>query len=137
MQTETASLRRSCNVLLVDDSHDIATLVQAHLSDPSIHVTVSTNGWDGIETFKQSPFDLVLMDIQMPGLDGCEATRAIRFWERQNHRRPTPIAALTAASSTIALNEVYQSGCTQYLPKPISRNVLLQTVSQYFLSSRV
>lgn len=127
---------KSCHVLLIDDSDDIAALVKAHLNDPNVNVTVTANGRDGIEAFKQSAFDLVLMDLHMPGMDGFETTRAIRFWERQNDRRPTPIAALTAASSTSALSEVYGSGCTHYLAKPITRNVLLQTVSQYFSSVR-
>ena len=128
----TSRSKKHCNVLLVDDNIDIAVIVKAFLDDPQINVTVSANGRDGIDTFKKSPFDLVLMDLQMPELSGYEATRAIRFWERQNDRRPTPIAALTASSSSAALSEVYDSGCTHYLPKPITRNILLQTVCQYY-----
>ncbi len=134
--TTTNAQPQPCNVLLVDDNIDIAKIVKAHLNDPKIQLTVSTSARDGIEAFKRSAFDLVLMDIQMPEVDGYEATRTIRFWERQNNRRPTPIAAFTVASSS-TLAEVYESGCTHYLPKPISRNVLLQTVNQYFSASRV
>lgn len=134
MPTATAQ-PNPCNVLLVDDSIDIATIVKGHLNDPNIHLTVSTTAKDGIEAFKRTSFDLVLMDMQMPDVDGYEATRAIRFWERQNDRRPTPIAAFTGASAS-ALSQVYESGCTHYLPKPVTRNVLLQTVNQYFSAAR-
>jgi CheY-like chemotaxis protein len=128
--------RKSCNVLLIDDNPDMATLVKAYLKDPKVRITVSCNGREGVEAFKNDTFDLVLMDVQMPELDGYEATRAIRFWERQKDLRPTPIAALTACSATETLIEVYLAGCTQYLTKPISKNVLLQTLAQYVSASR-
>ena len=125
-----------CNVLLVDDNEDVAMLIKAHLSDPNVHLTVSNSGREGVQAFKDGSFDLVLMDLQMPDLDGFEATRAIRFWERQKHLPATPIAALTASSSADAVSELFASGCDLYLSKPISRNVLLQTVGQYFASRR-
>jgi two-component system, NarL family, sensor histidine kinase BarA len=124
-----------CSVLLVDDSSDVAALVKAYLADPRISLTVSAGGKEGIETFKNGCFDLVLMDVEMPGVDGNDATKAIRFWETRNDLRPTPIAALTALESPAAVSEMFSSGCTQYLRKPITKNTLLQTVAQYFASN--
>ena len=135
MNNETTK-KPGCSVLLVDDNADVATLIKAHLSDPNVSLTVSNNGREGVQAFKDGSFDLVLMDLQMPDLDGFEATRAIRFWERQKHLSPTPIAALTASSSSEAVTGLFDSGCDLYLSKPISRNVLLQTVGQYFASRR-
>jgi two-component system sensor histidine kinase BarA len=125
-----------CKVLLVDDNHDVASLITEHLRDPQISLTVSTSGPEGIQAFQREPFDVVLMDLQMPGMDGYEATRAIRFWERQKHLRPAAIAALTASTSSEALSDLFVAGCDIYLPKPVTRNVLLQTVGQYFTKSR-
>ncbi len=125
---------KTCNVLLVDDSSDVAALVKAYLTDPRIALTVSQGGREGVRAFKTTAFNLVLMDVQMPDLNGYEATRAIRFWEAHNDLRPTPIAALTACESPSAVAELFASGCTQYLRKPITKNILLQTVAQYFSS---
>jgi CheY-like chemotaxis protein len=133
---ETETPNHSCRVLLVDDSDDIATLIKAYLDGPRTTLTVSTSGGEGIEAFKNGSFDFVLMDLQMPGVDGYQATKAIRLWERENHLRPTPVAALTAASSASAVASIFSSGCSHYLLKPITRATLLQTIGQHFANAR-
>ena len=135
MKSETAR-KPTCNVLLVDDNHAVAMLIKTQLSDPNVNVTVSTNGREGIQAFKDGAFDVVLMDLHMPDVDGYEATRAIRFWERLKGLPSTPIRALTGSYSPVAVSELFNSGCDLYLSKPISRNVLLQTVGQYFAASQ-
>jgi CheY-like chemotaxis protein len=137
MRTSTELVKSTCKVLLVDDNSDMAALISAHLNDPRITLKIATSGREGIEAFKDGSVDLVLMDIQMPEIDGYEATRAIRFWENRNDLCPTPIAALTSFDSTEALSEIFISGCTTYLRKPVTRNVLLQTVSQYFRAAHL
>ncbi len=101
-------------------------------NDPRIRLTVCTNGLEAVQAFKQAPFDLVLMDIQMPVLDGCAATLSIRHWEVQHKLPPTPITALTASSTASDLAKIFKAGCTNYLPKPITKPILLQTVNQFF-----
>ena len=140
MTTETIQTKREetpaqYRVLLVEDSRDSAALVKAYLKDPLIHLTVSADGEKGLQAFKQSVFDLVLMDIQMPVLDGCAAALAIRHWEVENSLAPTPITALTASSTASELSRIFTSGCSNYLPKPVTKEILLQTVRQ-FLHSR-
>ncbi len=137
MKTSSDSARFTCRVLLVDDNSDMADLISTHLKDPRIILTIATGGREGIEAFKDGSPDLVLMDIQMPEVDGYEATRAIRFWENRKNLRPTPIAALTSFESAAALSEIFISGCTTYLRKPVTRSVLLQTVNQYFRASHL
>ena len=127
VQTETSR----CRVLLVDDDADCSAVIDHYLQNSHTELTVARDGREGIEAFKKNRFDLVLMDIQMPEIDGCAATLAIRHWELQGHRPLTPIAALTSFSTRVALARIYESGCTHYLMKPISRLTLLQTVSQY------
>jgi CheY-like chemotaxis protein len=118
-------------VLLVDDSQDSVAIVKAYLNDPRIQVTVSNDGEQGIRAFKDSVFDLVLMDIQMPGVDGCAATLAIRHWEVDNSLPPTPITALTASSTAGELARIFTSGCSNYMPKPVTKSILLQMVRQF------
>jgi CheY-like chemotaxis protein len=74
------------------------------------------------------PFDLVLMDIQMPVMDGLEATQAIRAFERQERRVPTPIVAFTANARPEDIETSRLAGCTDHLSKPVSKRALLQVV---------
>jgi CheY-like chemotaxis protein len=118
-------------VLLVDDSRDSVAVTKAFLSDPRIQVTVSGDGEQGLKAFKDSVFDLVLMDIEMPVLDGCAAALAIRRWEVDNALALTPITALTASCTTGELARIFASGCSSYLPKPVTKTILLQAVKQF------
>lgn len=133
-KTTTEANPKQYNILLVEDSRDSVAIVKAYLKDPRINLTVSMDGEQGLKAFKRSIFDLVLMDIQMPVLDGCAAALAIRHWELENSRPPTPITALTASSTASELSRIFTSGCSNYLPKPITKPILLQNVRQ-FLSS--
>jgi DNA-binding response OmpR family regulator len=71
------------------------------------------------------------MDRQMPVMDGLTATRAIREWERENHRPPTPIIALTAAALKGDREKCMAAGCTAFLTKPIKQEVLLQAIKEH------
>jgi HPt (histidine-containing phosphotransfer) domain-containing protein len=73
------------------------------------------------------------MDRQMPVMDGLTATRAIREWERANHRPPTPIIALTAAALKGDREKCMAAGCTAFLTKPIKQDVLLQAIKEHSL----
>src|SRR5580704_6348099 len=86
-----------CRVLVIDDCPDTVRLLNAYLTDPKIHVTVARNGLEGLAVFRDSVFDLVLMDMEMPEMNGYAATISIRNWEADHHLARTPIAALTAA----------------------------------------
>ena len=83
-------------ILLVEDSPDNRTITLAYLQDTPYRVEVAENGEMAVRMFTAGQYDLVLMDRQMPVMDGLTATRAIRAWEQANGRAPTPIIALTA-----------------------------------------
>ena len=101
----------------------------AYLQDTPYRVEIAENGAIACEKFTAGHYDLVLMDRQMPVMDGLTATRAIREWEQANHRPPTPIIALTAAALK-GSRKVYGGGCTAYLTKPIKQEVLLQAIKE-------
>ncbi len=86
------------HILLVEDSPDNRTITMAYLQDTPYRVEIAENGAIACEKFTAGHYDLVLMDRQMPVMDGLTATRAIREWEQANHRPPTPIIALTASA---------------------------------------
>ena len=116
------------HVLLVEDSPDNRTITIAYLQDTPYRVEIAENGAIACEKFIAGHYDLVLMDRQMPVMDGLTATRAIREWEQANHRQPTPIIALTAAALKGDQEKCMAAGCTAYLMKPIKQEVLLQAI---------
>jgi CheY-like chemotaxis protein/HPt (histidine-containing phosphotransfer) domain-containing protein len=119
------------NILLVEDSADNRTITMAFLQDTPYRVEIAENGLIAFEKFTAGHYDLVLMDRQMPVMDGLTATRAIREWEQANHRPPTPIIALTASALRGDQEKFVAAGCTAYLTKPIKQGVLLQAIKEH------
>jgi CheY-like chemotaxis protein/HPt (histidine-containing phosphotransfer) domain-containing protein len=114
----------------VEDSPDNRTITVAYLQDTPYRVEIAENGAIACEKFAAGQYDLVLMDRQMPVMDGLTATRTIREWEQANHRPPTPIVALTAAALKGDQEKCMAAGCTAYLTKPIKQDVLLQAIRE-------
>src|SRR5688572_15981262 len=120
------------HILLVEDSLDNSTITVAYLQDNTPYrVDIAENGAIGYEKFTAGHYDLVLMDRQMPVMDGLTATRAIREWEGANHRPPTPIIALTASALKGDKEKCLAAGCTAYLTKPIKQEVLLKAIKEH------
>jgi CheY-like chemotaxis protein len=115
----------------VEDSPDNRTITLAYLKATPYTTDVAVNGAIACEKFGAGHYDLVLMDRQMPVMDGLTATRAIRQWELANHRSPTPIIALTAAALKGDQEKCLAAGCTAYLTKPIKQDVLLQAIKDH------
>ena len=103
----------------------------AYLEDTPYLIDVAETGLIACEMFKAGNYDLVLMDRQMPVMDGLTATRTIRAWEKANGRAPTPIIALTASALKGDRETCLGAGCTAYLTKPIKQDVLLQAIRDY------
>jgi CheY-like chemotaxis protein len=119
--------------LLVEDSPDNLTSTMAFLQDTPYRIDIAENGAVACEKFTSGHYDLVLMDRQMPVMDGFTATRTIRAWEQANHRQPTPFIALTASALKRDREDGIAAGCTAYLTKPIKQEVLLQAIKQYYV----
>ena len=113
------------NILLAEDSEDNRFLVQAYLSANSYKLTFAENGEQAVECFLNGNFDVILMDVQMPVLDGLAATAKIRALERERSRKPTPIFALTANSMVEDCQLSHDAGCNGHLAKPISKPRLI------------
>jgi len=119
------------HILLVEDSADNRTITMAYLQETPYVVEIAENGAIALEKFIAGAFDLVLMDRQMPVMDGLTATRAMRAWEQANHRPPTPIIALTASALKGDQEKFVAAGCTAYLTKPIKQDMLLQAIWEH------
>ncbi len=123
-------------LLLVDDSEDNVFLIRSYLQDSAHSVDVAENGKVAVGKFQSGKYDLVLMDLQMPVMDGYAATRKIRDWEREKHLQPIPIIALTAYARQNEIEKSLASGCTAHLTKPIHRNTLLKVLERYGVPAR-
>ncbi|HAO73699.1 MAG TPA: hybrid sensor histidine kinase/response regulator, partial [Pseudomonas sp.] len=126
-----AAPSRAARVLCVDDNPANLLLVKTLLGDMGADVVAVDNGPAALEAVKQHSFDLVLMDVQMPGMDGRQTTEAIRQWEQASSSTPLPIVALTAHALANEKRSLLQSGLDDYLTKPISDRQLAQVVLKW------
>ena len=117
-------------ILLAEDSADNCTITMAYLEDTPYQVEIAETGAIACEKFTSGHYDLVLMDRQMPVMDGLTAARSIRAWEQANDRQPTPIIALTASALKGDREMCLAAGCTAFLTKPIKQEVLLQAIKE-------
>ncbi len=115
----------SARILLVEDNEDNRMLIKAYLRQEPYVVVEAENGAEAVERFKSETFDLVLMDVQMPVMDGYAATRAIRVWEAAAGRSRTPVIALTANAIKEDMERSLDAGCDEHLTKPIKKQILL------------
>ena len=105
--------------------------MKAYLGSRKYDVKFVENGLDALNTFQARKFDLVLMDILMPVMDGLTATKLMRSFEKQNNRPPTPILALTANALLGHADESRMAGCDLHLSKPISKEQLVEVVDNF------
>ena len=117
------------HILLAEDSPDNQMLIRLYLKDAPFRLDFADNGAAAVEKFRRGRYDLVLMDHQMPVMDGYAATKAIRAWETEQGRAPTPIIALTASTFDDDVRESLAAGCTAHISKPVRKAVLLQALN--------
>lgn len=121
----------SLKILLVEDLRDNQLLIKAYLKKTNHSLEIADNGQIAVDKFFSGDFDLVLMDMQMPVMDGYTATRYIREKEKDEGREPTPIIALSAFALDTEISKSLDAGCDTRLTKPIRMKLLLETILQY------
>jgi two-component system, sensor histidine kinase and response regulator len=117
------------SVLVVDDNIVNQKVAQRFLQRMGCTVTIAGDGAEAIRLVEQQKFDLILMDLQMPVMDGCAATRRIR--ELEGTRIRTPIVALSADVTQAQLERARAAGIDDYLTKPIEVDRLQAVLQQY------
>jgi signal transduction histidine kinase/DNA-binding response OmpR family regulator len=118
-------------VLLVDDSEESRALVEEFLRPSGAFVEYAANGTAALEKMESETFDVVLMDLHLPGMDGFATTRAIRKVERDHHRPPVPVIALSADALAETVRRSLAVGCSVHLSKPITKAALLEAIELY------
>ncbi len=119
------------NILLAEDNPINQKLAEMMLVKAGYQVETATTGKEAFETYIASSgnFDLILMDMQMPEMDGIEATRLIRNWEEQNQRR-VPIVALTANAIKGDKEKCIEGGMDDFITKPIDRDLFFDVIEK-------
>lgn len=118
--------------ILVTDDNEINQLVACEILRTAGYKTIAvSSGKIALEALQCEPFDLVLMDCEMPEWDGCTTTRHIRKWEASESAKPTPIIALTANAVAGDQQRCFAAGMNDYVTKPIDRVRLLAVIAKW------
>lgn len=125
-------LRFEARVLLVEDNAVNQQVALRMLAAVGINARLAMNGQEAVERIQSEPFDLVLMDCQMPIMDGYQATRAVREWEGSTGRRQRlPIVAMTANAMQGDRERCLQAGMDDYISKPVKRDSLTAALMRW------
>jgi signal transduction histidine kinase len=122
--------RRGLRVLAAEDNRTNRLLLEAMLGPLGLDLRLATDGSEAVEMFRDGGFDLVLMDVQMPVMNGVDAAQAIRALERADGRRPTPILALSANVMRHQVDEYMAAGMNGFVAKPIAMATLLGAIEK-------
>ena len=133
-ETPATVPERGLSILVAEDNEINALLMRSLLARLGHHVVITTNGEEALESWLSaksagSPYDLVLMDIQMPQLNGIDATKRIRQLEAGQSGRRTPILALTANTLVEDRYACFESGMDGFLIKPLDRDKLAEALA--------
>jgi len=130
ISAETMAMEKLRKVLVVEDNLINQKLMTLLLENLGSNVTIATNGEIGVELYKEGSYELILMDVQMPVMDGLEATKLIREHEKTTGHH-VPIIALTANAMKGDREECINAGMDDYLPKPVKKNDFMDMVMKF------
>jgi signal transduction histidine kinase/AmiR/NasT family two-component response regulator len=127
---------QALRILLADDVEENRFLIRNYLKESACIIDEVENGALALEKFKQQVYDVVLIDSEMPVLDGYSATRAMRAFEKEHAQASTPILALTAHALREARDRSLEAGCTDHLTKPIRKATLVDAINRFVPMAR-
>ena len=115
-------------VLVAEDHETGRAVLAAHLGGAGFDLVFAEDGARAVEAAAAGSFDIILMDLRMPVMDGFDAIRAIRRQEAERGAPPAPIVVISANSGVEDVRRCLEAGADAHLPKPVSRAVLLQAL---------
>lgn len=128
---EAQTPSKDIKILIAEDNLINLRLLETILLQENFKVKAVDNGQKAVDAYLEEPFDLVLMDIDMPVMDGLTANRLIKEIDKRDHRGFTPVIALTAHALIGDRERIVAAGLDAHLAKPIDKNFLLQTIDRY------
>jgi len=136
-QTERLSRLSKKHVLIAEDNMVNQMVIKGMLKKLKVSFDIASDGVEAFDNIKQhhDKYDAVLMDCEMPNMDGYDATTAIRSWEKENNEQPLPIIALTAHAMKERLDKAIESGMNSHLVKPIEIEGLRSCLETHILDN--
>lgn len=119
----------NARVLAVEDTPSLRALLEVSLMRAGYQVALAADGQAALDLFTAGPHDVVVMDVQMPVMDGLTAVARMRDWEKREGRAPAPILALTANTEPVDLRKCLDAGFTVTVRKPFTREDLLSAIA--------
>src|SRR5207237_4142809 len=114
------------SVLVVDDDEFNRLVVRRYLPSPPLSVSMAVNGLAALDAVRREWPDVILLDLEMPVMDGYEAARRLREMERSEGRKRCSIIAFSSNDDPAIIQRALGAGCDQYVVKPVPRHVLWQ-----------
>ncbi len=118
-------------ILIVDDSENNRFLAKAFLKSLQCKTDEANNGLSAVELYRKQPYDLVIMDLLMPLMDGCEALEGMRELERRQNRAQAPVIIMSAFDSAADKEAILQQGADGCLDKPLNKELMIDLVSSF------
>ncbi len=127
---------KNARILLVEDNEFNKIVAEDTIMEhlPDVSIDHAGNGLEALEKLESNSYSLVLMDIQMPEMDGYEATKRIRLFN--DGRKDTPVMAMTANATPEEISKCFESGVDEYISKPFNPEELFRKMSQLVLKKR-
>ncbi|MCD4785476.1 MAG: PAS domain S-box protein [Candidatus Eremiobacteraeota bacterium] len=125
--------KSGARILLVEDNPVNQKLFNIYLKNSNLNMIIVSDGVEAVEITGKEHFDLILMDVQLPKMDGYEATRRIR---KNKDYKNTPIIALTAHAMKGEIQKAKEAGCDAYIPKPVTKKILLEAIHSHLKTAK-
>jgi PAS domain S-box-containing protein len=122
----------SLRILLAEDIASNQKVMQLFLRGTPAVIDIAENGKIAFDKYTSNSYDVILMDIEMPIMDGLAATKAIRDWEEANNKKETPVIALTAHAFDEQMKKCFDAGCNGFLPKPVKKKDVIAILAELF-----
>src|SRR4051812_5482040 len=137
MRSGLGATRPPLRVLLVEDDPQSRRFAARVLEAAGAHIELASNGEAAIAAAAHQPYDLILMDLHMPGIDGADAALAIRAAERDAGRAAAPILALTGHVDRALRDRCHSAGVSDFIVKPLSPQALVGAVERWVGSADI
>src|SRR5690606_1876204 len=129
------ALRTDLRILVAEDHLLSQKVIRGMLAKMGLSADVVANGREALNAVREGAYDIVLMDCEMPEMDGFEATRRIRQWEEQTGRKPIPVIALTAHILREHRERSLAAGMNAHVPKPVEIGALGDVIARFTASA--